>query len=1807
MSDGPAYPPVDPRRASDLRDTLLRDIAALAPDWKSVAESTGHDRALVEIAARMMAHSTRRLDRTAERDALAFLDMFDIPAPQPRAAEGHVVMALAEGRPGPQVAPASTPLEIATEDGAAAVFETTEPLAVHAGRITVLATVDPATDAIGRAPLQVTALEREGPGDLAYRLDAAAGPNDRVIRLSFATGIAPGDLLRFEDRATGEVRIRKVADAAEDGLVTLASPLGGAGVDVDREEIRRMTWLDAFAMPDLQEHALYLGDAAAFELTEPARIYLDIEPAEAAAALMAEPVVVEIWGQREAPVQDEAPAWHRLPPLGSTGGRLGFLKPWTGPVIEREIAQGVGGRWIRIRRLQPIQPGDGPAEPLGLDRVDVMVEVPPPPEDAGSVGISQAAHNATPLPVTSSFLPYGPEPQRFDTFALAAPETFTKAGARAQLDIQLLDASPVSLEASVRVDAGRHGYGVGTNGRLQVVDFDAVPQFWREAPGPEPEPGAALTSKLSPDVGPWAAEISGIVPTDVVVAGVESGDGPAALYAAGVELDPAAADGQLGFGTWRELPELPEGADPATTRALAMTPLITPLFPTTTTLVFVGADGVYRLTLLSSGQPLNATWSRTGLPGGGPVLDDAAALCPVSGSFSGFNGACLVTDNGNAIWLLRFGLGTVTWSQLVDGAGDPVRVVPGTVPAGLVWANGDRLSVTWAGDAAGVAEVRFARYDMTLPGGEPAHVSDGAWPVAGVPADLRLSLVTGVATAQGLVAPGPGPAILAVTRVGQAPQVSVILMDDETTSEPEPVAALEQPAAALPWAADGLGPFLAFSASGATRAEMIFAGREETVIRLPLAEVGIARFQSWATTTLPMTEHGPLRVSYRVNGGASGMPERLAPVLFETVELTDGRFLIPLPEDPGATIDRGAAIEVMRFVSRPETPVQYGGDPAFGTLIYPEESTVVPAPSVGDVIYLTEGVGPIKVGRFVVDGFDDAGNTGRISVDGAALDAFADGSPGPVRFRIASEVTYVAQVPPDGRLTFAAGSGLPTPAAGDVLVLTEPGLPGRMARFTVQGSVGTEIEVVERDELDAFMGAAASPVDWQLAEVVDPIEAEPIPPGSDAHYDTYVRVRGVGQSVSRIGVPDPISPAIPVRADIQPANAIGGIAHFVLPAWVGASPADGWVTALPPDAAEQSFVAEPLDRAYAAPDLSWEYFDGEGWARLDRGFEDTTLNLARSGQVRFRIPGDLSPVEVGGQEDLWIRARLIGGDYGRPRYVVTTEAGNPSTQSITVDTSHMRPPEVGRIGASFDDMPPAPPDRMIARNNLRDIDQSAANATQGAVWAPFEGVYQTPLGTGSGAPALYLGLSAPLPPDLVTLFVAVEDREADQPIRIETLGADLGWSEAPLAGPDPTGGLHVSGLIRFTVAAPMARQNLFGEVCHWIRIVGGPGWAPRITGMWLNGVPILQAETVRQELLGTTLGEDNTTFRLLKGPVLEGSLELRVRERLSEEEIAALRDEAEREGWDGPDPVIEDVPNLPGTWVLWRAVTGLEGMSGRVFRLTPDGTVTFGDGWNGRIPPAGRDSVRAFAYQTGGQRVAVAGFAEAKPRLQVPGFERAFVPDALAGGAEAPTSEDRVARMPAALRHQGQALSLADLEAIARDADSEIVQVRARAAAVQGGPVRIAVLARGAGRAPVYGRARREGLVRALADRMSDAWAPGCLDVRSVSFVDLRIAVTLLPEADRVAEANAAARSTLWDLFHPAKGGPSGAGWPPGRRPWPMDVERALAGLPGIRAVVAVRITKTDGGDIGALAPDAVVVVRAPEDIRLTFVTEDAP
>lgn len=693
-----------------------------------------------------------------------------------------------------------------------------------------------------------------------------------------------------------------------------------------------------------------------------------------------------------------------------------------------------------------------------------------------------------------------------------------------------------------------------------------------------------------------------------------------------------------------------------------------------------------------------------------------------------------------------------------------------------------------------------------------------------------------------------------------------------------------------------------------------------------------------------------------------------------------------------------------------------------------------------------------------------------------------------------------------------------------------------------------------------------------------------------------------------------------------------------------------------------TFIVDPVLSGWTStgadlasnPALAWEYWNGTGWWHLEIA-EDETSNFRNSGVIRFKIPDDLAPVDWSGKTNHWVRARLIGGDYGRETVkVITATLPDGSTEQTVQRTSEgIRPPYALDVRVAYSVDQAVVPRLVLTYDSGTLRDQSDANRSPGAIvelftplgvtLARMDGTQAAVAGDGqclpdcdcdggnastsaapgvpsrspardpavagrAGSRALYLGFTAKLIGEPVNLLFLAGDEGAYERISPLAVDALIGDRFVPIVTADETRALGETGLVKMAFNVEPVAAELFGQTLSWLRLTpagGSSGWAPSIAGIYPNAVWARAAETMTRELVGSSEGQPGLTLAVVRPPLLENSLELRVREPLGEEEREALvsRD---------PRLVLSDIPDMPGHWVLWRQVGDPVDCdpAERVYALDEaTGTIRFGDGMHGMIPPAGTDSIVAFAYQRTepavGQEVP-GNFVQARAELNlvapVESVESVFAADRSAGGV-APESAERVLRFaPARLRHRDRAVSARDFEDLARQNSAEVVQARCL---VRNGRVRLFVVMRGD--TPLPSRAQQRELRRMLlAAAPAFLAAPGALTILGPELRRLRVDLVLRVAGLDVAGTLAReAKARLIQSFDTEHGGTWGEGWPMGSTPREDDIAEALLDLAGLEGIVSIALLEVEAS--GAERPwtravgSSELARLAPVDIRIGF------
>ena len=158
-------------------------------------------------------------------------------------------------------------------------------------------------------------------------------------------------------------------------------------------------------------------------------------------------------------------------------------------------------------------------------------------------------------------------------------------------------------------------------------------------------------------------------------------------------------------------------------------------------------------------------------------------------------------------------------------------------------------------------------------------------------------------------------------------------------------------------------------------------------------------------------------------------------------------------------------------------------------------------------------------------------------------------------------------------------------------------------------------------------------------------------------------------------------------------------------------------------------------------ELSWEYWNGAVWKALELE-EDSNLGNILKGFLIFTCPKDLQETAIGGVKGLWIRVRLMNGNYGS--FIIAPT----DTENILTVQPVFYPPYLGKIEISYESDACALLQHCISYNNLEYKDVS--EASRGLGFKPF-------LPINDSMETLYLGFKDPWSGETMSIFFSLLD------------------------------------------------------------------------------------------------------------------------------------------------------------------------------------------------------------------------------------------------------------------------------------------------------------------------------------------------------------------------------------------------------------------------------------------------------------------
>lgn len=440
---------------------------------------------------------------------------------------------------------------------------------------------------------------------------------------------------------------------------------------------------------------------------------------------------------------------------------------------------------------------------------------------------------------------------------------------------------------------------------------------------------------------------------------------------------------------------------------------------------------------------------------------------------------------------------------------------------------------------------------------------------------------------------------------------------------------------------------------------------------------------------------------------------------------------------------------------------------------------------------------------------------------------------------------------------------------------------------------------------------------------------------------------------------------------------------------------------------KQNAVAIVPDDVYVSQ-VAWEYFNGMGWRPLAVSGDRNPFSCQREGslEVVFDVPEDLVQAEVNAQPGYYIRARVVHVENAysmTPRWIVPFLKGASCSWSYAAGL---------------------PAHRCRAENNGSVVELSDTAGVERLAFPALEGLEEHPR-------AMYFRFDrSPHAMPLAILFDVAGRVKLEDKLHFE---AWTGQRFEPVRSVDLTRNLLHPGVMLLYLPRPLPEHALFGQTGCWLRLsrssyLEQEGGAVRVNAVRLNIVEAVQRQQTEDEFFSTGPYEAGKVLELLERPVLEIQVWV--------DEVAGLAvADAEALARDLPGRVRLEREDrvLTHCWVRWERTPelALTGPAERCYQLDPyAGTVTFGDGIHGRVPPEGEENIRvSYAYGGGSRGNRPAG---AVTRLigALPRISRVENLTPMSGGTDRFPLEKAEAIGNKRLRHRGRAAGARDFEEI---------------------------------------------------------------------------------------------------------------------------------------------------------------------------------
>lgn len=582
--------------------------------------------------------------------------------------------------------------------------------------------------------------------------------------------------------------------------------------------------------------------------------------------------------------------------------------------------------------------------------------------------------------------------------------------------------------------------------------------------------------------------------------------------------------------------------------------------------------------------------------------------------------------------------------------------------------------------------------------------------------------------------------------------------------------------------------------------------------------------------------------------------------------------------------------------------------------------------------------------------------------------------------------------------------------------------------------------------------------------------------------------------------------------------------------------------------------------------------------------EENPLLVHVSVKIREMPPMMLG--SINGEENYWIRVRLIEGIFGKKCAILKKDPKIPlKSPMYEIVPEEFYPPEIRKLTLSYSNKNGREPDYLVSENNLAFVN-NREELKRAGYFKPFEKVSE-PL------PAVYFGFTSRLVKGPLSLFIKLEETFVDQgsPVKFEWQYLAASGKESPgewkeLQVLDRTGGLAKSGILEFFVPGEMKTLQCYGSKSplYWIRLLFTEGKrTPRISGLYPNCIWALQAKTIKDEILGSGFREAGQELELRNRPVVDAEVWVNEVDWLSEGEKQALLN---KNGARDVETVKDSSGRILEFWVRWEKVADFSSSDGRSRYYLLDrtlGRIRFGDGIRrGMIPPMGMDNIKA-SYRTGGGEAGnLEAYSITKLYSALKHVDAVYNPATSEGGTRTESLEELVARAPATFKHRDRAVSREDIIQLTKEASQKVAKVKVLSGSDEEGNsvpglITVVIVPNLPDPKPVPTAEILQIVEAYLKERAPNI---GKLKVAGPVYYQVNLRAELVTtKLEAVSEIETQVKRRVEEFLHPLTGGTKGKGWDFGQIPSTSDFYPLLSDINGVSYVKEPDISfKTENG-----------------------------